>query len=104
MAVLLFHAERSTWYGKDAFQHSQAQATGGIYSGRAEWWIRGPAGVSRATWKRSNAELAVEGGPLQRTRRTHAHAGDAPTEYSVDWLEFAQKFPSFRLTSRQRRN
>ena len=57
MQVLLFHAERSTAMGKDCDPHSEDQAIEGIYSTRDLAWVRGPAGVSRATWYRVNGEL-----------------------------------------------
>jgi hypothetical protein len=96
MAVLLFHAERSTWYGKETDQHSQGQAISGVYSKKAARWIRGPAGVSRASWKRLNAELATEGGPIRRFRRTDAKTGNAPTEYAIDWLAIRSAIDQFR--------
>lgn len=89
MAVLLYHAERSTAIGKDADQHSQRQATEGIYSARQLRWIRGPAGVSLATWKRANAELEQTmerpEGVLKRTRHENQFGKDDPTEYEIDW-------------------
>jgi hypothetical protein len=84
MAVLLYHAERSTATGKDADQHSQRQAVDGIYSTQQLCWIRGPAGVSLATWKRANAELERDG-VLRRRLRSHYSGGNEATEYELDW-------------------
>jgi hypothetical protein len=92
--VLLFHAERSTGYGKPSDQHSQAQAIEGVYSHKAERrtggygaWVRGTAGVSLAQYKRANRAL-VKAGLLQAERRFRPdrnHAADA-TEYLPNWL------------------
>ena len=89
MAVLLFHAERSTAIGKDCDQHSETQATNGIYSHHALQWIRGPAGVGRSTWHRANAELETTAknpsGVLRRSRQTNRHGRDDATEWAIDW-------------------
>ncbi|MGD0778201.1 MAG: hypothetical protein ABSC05_35905 [Candidatus Solibacter sp.] len=91
-AALLFHVERSTAYGKDSDQHSQGQATEGIYSHTAERrdggrgrWIRGGAGISRAQLNRANAALLKDGLIHKITRRgkNNAHAA---TEFIPDWL------------------
>ena len=92
MAVLLFHVERSTAYGKDSDQHSQGQAMEGIYSHTAQRrdggqgrWIRGRAGVSRAQWKRENRALLKDGLIRKITRRGKNDAHQA-TEFIPDWL------------------
>ena len=92
MAVLLFHVERSTAYGKDSDQHSQAQAMEGIYShtaarrdGGTGRWIRGRAGVSLAQWKRENRAL-LDAGLIRRIRRKGKNDADAASEYLPDWL------------------
>ncbi len=93
MAVLLFHAERSTLYGWESDQHSQAQAQNGIYSRKRGQWIRGGAGVSRATWNRVNARLSVDDAHaadpkrvIRRARRHDGQGGNAPTQYALDWF------------------
>jgi hypothetical protein len=83
--VLLFHAERSTLYGRESDQHSQSQAAEGVYSKTECRWIRGRAGVARSTWKVANAALC-ESGLIQRIPRQHRNGGDAPTEYAINWL------------------
>ena len=107
MQVLLFHAERSTSYGKDSDQHSQAQAVTGIFARGTAFWIRGPSGVSKATWHRANALLeskpwvaAQQEVPrvLTRTPRQHASGASAATEYSIDWLLVAWAIAEFRHT------
>jgi hypothetical protein len=85
MAVLLFHAERSTAAGRETDQHSASQAMEGIYSQRRLDWVRGPAGVSRATWHRANAELA-DAGVLKRIRRSGRSGRFEATEFEIDWL------------------
>ena len=95
--VLLFHIERTTW--KDADQHSQSQAEEGIWSPKLERWVRGSAGVSRATYKRATAELA-EGGFITRYRRRHAmHEGDAPTEYAPSWRDIREAIDRVRYAA-----
>lgn len=110
MQVLLFHAERSVSYGKESDQHSQAQAVNGIFSRNAGFWVRGPAGISKATWHRVNSALEsdpeVSTAPqesdaprvLTRTRRKHASGADAATEYAIDWLKVAEAIAKFRHT------
>jgi hypothetical protein len=84
-AVLLFHAERSTSYGKEADAHSQSQAVEGIYSRRTGEWLRGNAGVSAATWKRANLELE-SAGIITKELRQATNTGNAPTEWRINWL------------------
>jgi hypothetical protein len=96
MAVILFHAERSTVYGWQSDQHSRGQAASGIYSRTRRQWIRGPAGISPATWSRENTELTIDptrpnqpsARPrvLRKIRRFTAKGGYAATEYALDWL------------------
>lgn len=91
--ALMFHIERSLAYGKTADEHSEDQALDGIYSNQKLDWVRGPAGLSRATWYRANNELEIDtekpgtnpNAVLIRTRRTH---GNQVTEYEVDWKAF----------------
>lgn len=89
--ALLFHAERSTAYGKDADKHSEDQALTGIYSSRQLRWIRGPAGMSRACWYRANAELRIDPEDPAATpdgvlRVQNSGSGRGKVvEYSVDW-------------------
>jgi|GEM_PF-4505609 len=114
MAVLLFHAERSTRYGKDADTHSVEQATDGIWSKLQGVRVRGPAGVSRSTWKRTNNELAIDPAAklatgnvprvLQILRRYHASGADAPTEYAIDWLAVAHAIATYRCEPKPLRN
>jgi hypothetical protein len=85
MAALLFHIERSTAYGWTSDQHSQSQVMAGCFSKDQRRWIRGPAGISRATLNRANAELE-KAGALQRFRRKTRKGGDAATEYIPDWI------------------
>jgi hypothetical protein len=91
MMALLYHAERSTAVGKDADQHSESQATEGIYSIQQLRWIRGPSGLSRSTWHRVNGELAQTEerphGVLRKILRTDRFGGADSTEYCLDWLE-----------------
>jgi hypothetical protein len=90
-AVLVFHAERSTAYGKDSDQHSESQALDGIYSQRQLGWIRGPAGLGRTTWYKTNAQLEIDpehpeqtpDGVLRR-HRTGPGRGQV-VEYELDW-------------------
>lgn len=97
MAVLLFHAERSTLYGREADQHSYAQAIEGVWSRRTNRWIRGPAGVSRSTWKRVNSQLEAAG-YIQAFRCTHASGADAAKEYAIDWLAVKAAIETFQTT------
>lgn len=109
MQALLFHAERSTGYGKESDQHSQAQAVRGIYRrGPNSFWVRGPAGLARSTWHKVNAELeqlpwvARPGDPprvLIRERRKHFSGADAATEYAIDWLAVAGVIQEFKFTA-----
>jgi hypothetical protein len=90
-AALLFHAERSTAYGKDSDQHSESQAMDGIYSVRRFEWVRGPAGLGRSTWYKTNAQLEIDpehpeqtpNGVLKR-HRTGTGRGQV-VEYELDW-------------------
>ena len=76
MAVLLFHAERSTAYGKLSDQHSKTQALNGVYSKPHGTWIRGPAGVSNGTLARENKALLQEG-MIKRFHRQTSGGGCA---------------------------
>lgn len=96
-AALLFHAERSTQFGKQADAHSQSQAVEGIYSRKTEQWIRGPAGISAATWKRANTELAATG-ILTKERRTNDTTGHAATEWAINWLAVRGAIAQFQDT------
>lgn len=89
--ALLFHAERSTAYGKDADKHSEKQAIEGIYSARTFSWVRGPSGLSRANWYRANAELVIDNEDPRKTplgvlrvHRSGAGRGQV-IEYALDW-------------------
>lgn len=83
--VLLWHIERSTAYGWQSDQHSESQATAGIYSTELRKWIRGPAGVGAGTYHRSNATL-LSAGLITKQQRTTMKGGHAATEYAPDWL------------------
>ena len=90
LKVLLFHAERSTVYGKDADRHSEKQAVEGIYSARRFEWVRGPAGLSRAGWYQANGELLIDEEEPARTpdgvlRRRRGDGRYEPNEYEIDW-------------------
>jgi hypothetical protein len=94
-AVLLFHAERSTSYGKEADAHSQSQAVDGIYSRRTGEWVRGAAGVSAATWKRANLELE-KAGIISKELRQATNTGNAPTEWKINWLAVRGAIQEFK--------
>ena len=85
-SALLFHVERTTTYYKQSDQHGRGQAVDGVYSKRDQEWIRGPAGVSEATWKRCNIVLVDLGfiRPFSRFR-PGTECADS-TEYVVEWL------------------
>lgn len=92
LMALLFHAERSTAYGKDADKHSEDQALEGIYSTRNFAWIRGPAGMGRTAWYKANSELSInDESPgstpeaVLRKRRSGPGRG-LVVEYEIDWL------------------
>ena len=90
LKVLLFHAERSTVYGKDADRHSEKQAVEGIYSARRFEWVRGPAGLSRAGWYQANGELLIDEEEPAKTpdgvlRRRRGDGRYEPNEYEIDW-------------------
>jgi hypothetical protein len=88
--VLLFHAERSTMYGKQSDQASQSQAMEGVWSKKENRWIRGACGVGLTSWKVANKKLA-EGGFVRRIPRTHRSGGDAATEYEIDWYAVKER-------------
>lgn len=82
LLALLFHAERTL--GKESDQHSKNQAFHGIVSKDGTRWVRGPAGMSIPTWKRTNAAL-VKNGFLRRVRQTNRFGKDEAPEYTVVW-------------------
>lgn len=96
MLVLIFHAERSTASGKDSDAHSESQAADGIYSAHSLSWIRGPAGVSRATWYRTNASLERDHQVLQIFRR-HRKISD----YRIAWPAVKQRIEEWKTSNRR---
>jgi hypothetical protein len=95
MAALLFHAERSTVHGREADQHSANQATDGIYSVRTLAWVRGPSGLSAATWYRANNDL-TKTGILRRIRRTNRFGKDDATEFELDWTAISRRIVAWK--------
>jgi len=98
MAVLLFHIERSTAYGWQSDQHSESQATAGIYSRELRKWIRGPAGVSQKTYHRQNKEL-VAAGLLTRLKRRTPKGGHAASEFAPNWLAIRAALTEWKETT-----
>jgi hypothetical protein len=104
MAALLFHAERSTAMGRNADQHSAGQSTKGIYSTRSLSWVRGPSGLSPATWYRANNELAIDAekpetektGVLRRIARTNRFGKSDPTEFQLDWTAIKRRIGEWK--------
>lgn len=101
LLVVLFHAERSTVMGRASDMHSYRDALKGIYSMPEGRWIRGPAGVSRTTWLRTNAKL-VRRGFLRSWRRTWRGVPD-PNEYEVVWTALAAAFAKWRESESEAR-
>lgn len=106
MMALLFHAERSTVYGKASDQHSETQALEGIYSSSQFRWVRGPWGGSRAAWYKANADLAINpeepastpNGVL-RLRRSGRGRG-AVVDYELDWPAVKRRIEKWKEGSR----
>ena len=101
--ALMFHIERSTAYGKESDQHSEGQALDGIYSDRSLSWVRGPAGLSRSTWYRTNRELEIDPEDPAKTPngviRRHRHeSGNQVTEYEIDWKAFKRRIAIWKET------
>jgi len=108
MAALLFHAERSTAHGREADQHSANQATEGIYSVRSLSWVRGPSGLSKSTWCRSNNELLIDPakpetlktGVVRKILRTNRYGKDDPTEFELDWRAIKRRIEAWKEQKR----
>src|SRR5579872_3048299 len=76
MAVLCFHAERTTGWGWESDQHSQSQAMTGVRTKtrvlstgevvKAQW-VRGPCGVAQSTYHKVNNELLIDKDHPQQT-------------------------------------
>ena len=98
MAVLLFHVERSTAYGWQSDQHSQSQSQEGIYSKSRREWIRAPAGISPAAWKRANVEF-IAAGLIVRERRKTKRNGDAASEYAPDWGRIQKQIEDWKTAN-----
>lgn len=90
-AVILFHVEQTTLKGWDANLHSQRCAVEGMYRVSMGRWQRGPCGVSRSAWKRSNKALVAKGFLKSYSRHRPSGANDA-TEYAVQWDALAEAF------------
>ena len=90
--ALAFHAERSIAYGRASDRHSESQAMNGVYSVQNLEWVRGPCGLSRASWYQANAELAIDPEDPSKTPdgvlRRHGTGGGRKqiVEYEIDWL------------------
>ena len=112
MAALLFHAERSTAFGRQADSHSQDQATDGIYSTQHLSWVRGPSGISKTTWHRVNGELAIDTehpektphGVLRKIRKFNKYGKADPTEYQLIWPAIAREIAAWKDRSSVARN
>ena len=99
--VILFHAERTISYGREAGQYSTAQAIEGVFShGR---YVRGTVGVSPATYKRINAKLIAEG-LLFRTRRSDERGADIASEYRLNWKAIKAAIEAYRQSLTLRRS
>jgi hypothetical protein len=99
MNALLFHAERSTRYGKESDRHSEKQAMEGVYSVQQGRWVRGPCGLSRGGWYAANAALLIDGVLKKRDR---GHKGQI-VEYEIDWLAVKKKIEKWTQTKAPQR-
>jgi hypothetical protein len=93
MQVIFFHASLSTASGRETDQHGERAAMEGIFDPREMEWVRGPAGVKRASWYEINALLEKTG--VVRVRRSGAGRG-AVKEYELDWLVIKARIDSWK--------
>jgi hypothetical protein len=101
--ALAFHAERSIAYGRASDRHSESQAMNGVYSVQNLEWVRGPCGLSRASWYQANAELAIDPEDPSKTPdgvlRRHGTGGGRKqiVEYEIDWLAVKARITRWKI-------